>query len=155
MARIEIEITGELLDFLSAGFFWEEYRDHPPRPAGVAELIVARVNGLSIRIWADEHPPPHFHVIYQGQDASFSILDCSRLPGVSGLERYERTIRDWWEKNKIRLIKEWNASRPTDCPVGPVEANLVEAPQNSHGPDETEHALTAIQAALQITAGND
>ena len=148
MARAEIEIKDELLDQLSEDLFWEQYRDRPPLPADVAEKIVARVSGLSIRIWADEHPPPHFHVTYQGQDASFSILDCCRLPGVGGLERYERTIRDWWEKNKIRLIKEWNASRPTDCPVGPIATSLVQA-QNQRTLD-VEQALQAVQAALQI-----
>ncbi|WP_416192835.1 DUF4160 domain-containing protein [Nitrobacter sp. TKz-YC01] len=79
------------------------------------------MSGLTIRIWADEHPPPHFHVSYQGQDASFSIIDCSRLTGSNGLERYERTIREWWRDNTVELIESWNASRPTHCPVGPVQ----------------------------------
>ena len=76
--------------------------------------------GLAIKIWADEHPPPHFHVAYQGQDASFSILDCTRLPGVKGLERHEQIIRDWWYRNRNLLIEKWNKSRPSDCPVGPI-----------------------------------
>src|SRR6266480_4565863 len=84
--------------------------------------MVDRVNGLRIVIWADEHPPPHFHVVYQGQDASFSILDCARLPGVLGLERYESTIFRWWFENRDRLIESWNSLRPTGCPVGPIES---------------------------------
>jgi len=81
---------------------------------------IARVSGLTIKIWADEHPPPHFHVAYQGEDASFSIVDCTRLPGSVGLQRYERKIRDWWEQNQPLLIEKWNSSRPANCPVGPV-----------------------------------
>ena len=84
-------------------------------------MLVDRVVGLSIKIWADEHPPPHFHVTYQGEDASFSIVDCTRLPGVVGLERYERKIRDWWKENKLLLVANWNSSRPANCPVGPLE----------------------------------
>ena len=57
--------------------------------------VVAIINGVKIEFYFDEHPPPHFHVSYQGQHASFSIVDCSRLPGVKGLERYERRIHDW------------------------------------------------------------
>jgi hypothetical protein len=48
------------------------------------ERRLARVKGLSIIIWADEHPPPHFHVSYQGEDASFSIVDCLPFAGHSG-----------------------------------------------------------------------
>jgi hypothetical protein len=120
--RTEIKIEDELLDKLSEKFFWLEERSRPRDEASlVARLIVARVRGLSIKIWADEHPPPHFHVSYQGQDASFSIVDCSRLPGVKGLERHEYVVREWWENNTSQLIDKWNASRPTDCPVGPVQ----------------------------------
>jgi Domain of unknown function (DUF4160) len=120
MARIEIEIKDDLLDQLSEDFFREENRDRPHLPSDrrVQYHIVARVDGLSVKIWADEHPPPHFHVSYQGQDASFSILDCSRLPPARGLERYERRIRNWWERNVDLLIEKWNALRPSDCPVG-------------------------------------
>lgn len=77
MARfeIEIEVDGALHDQLSEGFYFVEAKDHVAAPADpdVAAYMVARVSGLSIKIWADEHPPPHFHVSYQGQDASFSI----------------------------------------------------------------------------------
>jgi Predicted 3'-5' exonuclease related to the exonuclease domain of PolB/Domain of unknown function (DUF4160) len=124
MAKVEILVEDRLWEELSEGFYWEERRSEPQRNLkwddGIAEFIVARVSGLSIKIWADEHPPPHFHVSYQAQDASFSILNCSRLPGTTGLERYERVIRNWWRENQAVLIDKWNASRPSDCPVGKV-----------------------------------
>jgi hypothetical protein len=94
--------------------------DQPARP-----LHVAKVGGLIVKIWADEHPPPHFHVDYDGQSASFSIVSCDRLPGVVGLERYERTIKRWWQKNKPLLVEKWNASRPSDCCVGPVDLSAI------------------------------
>jgi hypothetical protein len=136
MPRFEFEIKHRLLDELSEGFFWEEQRNALadglsketvivaaiPSSAGdeCNVFTVARVRGLSIKIWADEHPPPHFHVTYQGQDASFSILDCCRLRGQRGLERYDPIIRSWWSKNQRLLIEMWNASRPTACPVGQI-----------------------------------
>lgn len=121
MTKTQIAIDGDLLDSLASDFFWAEggFSNLQLDP-GLIYSLVARVSGLSIVIWADEHPPPHFHVRYQGQDASFSIVDCERLPGVSGLERYERCIRDWWHSNKHELIERWNDLRPTDCPVGPI-----------------------------------
>ena len=123
MPRVKIEIKNQLLDELSEGFFWEEQRSAVHVPSSAEDgsaFIVARVNGLSIEIRADEHPPPHFHVTYQGEDASFSILDCCRLRGQRGLERYDGTIRSWWSKNKKLLTEKWNSTRPTECPVGPI-----------------------------------
>jgi hypothetical protein len=125
MNKVEINIEGELLDRLSAAFYWQEDSERAPdRPSRgnltPMRFIVARVNGLSIKILADEHPPPHFHVTYQGRDASFSIEDGRRLPNVGGLERFERTITKWWAENRALLITEWNTSRPSDCPVGPI-----------------------------------
>jgi hypothetical protein len=126
MARVEIDVDGDLLDDLSAAFFWEEYSEplaEPDEALRPRAFIVARVNGLSIKILADEHPPPHFHVSYQGGNASFSILDCERLPGIIGLERFDGKIRNWWGQNRSHLIEKWNISRPTDCPVGRIEVS--------------------------------
>jgi hypothetical protein len=75
---------------------------------------------LRVEVRANEHPPPHFHVTYNGQDASFSILTGERLPNVSGLERYEEMITLWWKRNQRRIAIKWNECRPTNCQVGPV-----------------------------------
>src|SRR4051794_28885885 len=98
MPRVEVPLEGILLEKLSAELahadpaamaeFRRAYDEL--RRRGIFPHMVAQVKGLSIKIWADEHPPPHFHVDYQGQSASFSILTCERLRGVSGLERYEK-----------------------------------------------------------------
>lgn len=84
------------------------------------EEQVARFDGLSIQIQADEHPPPHFHVRGGGANVSFAINDCRRLKGAKGLERYERNIEKWWRDNRCVLILTWNKLRPADCPVGTV-----------------------------------
>ena len=75
---------------------------------------------LKGEICSDEHPPPHFHVKCHGEEASFSILDGTRLAGITGLERYDNVIRKWWKENRRALCEIWNKSRPTDCAVGPV-----------------------------------
>jgi|SRR5579863_2371711 len=124
MQEVRISVEGFLLDDLSGDFAAfearERYRRQQEQGLILAEWTVARVSGLSIEIRAKEHPPPHFHVLFQGQDASFSIITGHRLPGVKGLEGHERVIRQWWERNKGQLIEKWNKSRPSDCPVGPV-----------------------------------
>jgi hypothetical protein len=83
------------------------------------EHTVARVNGLKIEVFSNEHPPPHFRVIYQGETANYSIEDCEKLNG--GLSKFDRNIRKWHEKHKQDLVSAWNTSRPSNCPVGPVQ----------------------------------
>ena len=84
------------------------------------EEQVARFDGLSIQIQADEHPPPHFHVRGGGANVSFAIDDGRRLKGAKGFERYDRNIEKWWRDNRCVLILTWNRLRPADCPVGTV-----------------------------------
>ncbi|MGQ3240419.1 DUF4160 domain-containing protein [Shinella sp.] len=87
----------------------------------VIKHMVSLVDGkLKVEVRANEHPPPHFHVVYDGEDASFSILTGERLPNVYGLERYEKMIHLWWKQNQGKIISKWNDCRPTGCPVGPV-----------------------------------
>ena len=83
------------------------------------EATVADLNGMRIEIFAREHPPAHFRVRYQGKSADFDI--CTGKPITPGLERWHRNIQQWHAGNRQKLIDKWNASRPTDCPVGRVE----------------------------------
>jgi len=83
----------------------------------VQERLVDKLNGLDVKIFSNEHPPPHFRVSYQGKSNDFTIKDCTPLRGQS-LSQYFRVIRDWHTKHKNNLINQWNVRRPSDCPVG-------------------------------------
>tara|TARA_R110002124_G_scaffold231235_5_gene396528 strand:- start:18090 stop:18488 length:399 start_codon:yes stop_codon:yes gene_type:complete len=87
----------------------------------LTEEQVGRLDGMSVQIQANEHPPPHFHVRYNRENASFSITDGIRLKGVNGLEKFDKNIKQWWKKNYCKLIEVWNRTRPSDCPVGKLE----------------------------------
>tara|TARA_R110000850_G_scaffold248819_1_gene373721 strand:+ start:1935 stop:3194 length:1260 start_codon:yes stop_codon:yes gene_type:complete len=84
----------------------------------LTEETVARIEGLKIEIFANEHPPPHFRVIYQGSTANFTIADCKRMNGSGQILRFEKNVVHWWSTNKKTLIETWNRLRPADCPVG-------------------------------------
>jgi hypothetical protein len=122
MPKTVIPVTGGLFEELRQQFAEVEIlllaRQLPP---GTLYELVAEVKGLRVEIRADEHPPPHFHVVYQGEDASFSITSGVRLRGNRGLERFERKIKEWWAANQTNLVDVWNRTRPTDCPVGPIK----------------------------------
>lgn len=81
--------------------------------------LVHQIHGLKISIYSREHGPPHFHVIAPGINASFAIADCRPLEGhLAGREL--SLVRYWHASARSTLVAAWNASRPTDCPVGPI-----------------------------------
>lgn len=82
------------------------------------EELVSCIGGLSVHVFADEHPPPHFHVKFNGEENSFSINDCTPLYPQNGLKSYFRNIRKWHRDNKKRIVRAWNDNRPDGCPVG-------------------------------------
>jgi hypothetical protein len=119
MTSVEIELDSAEVEDLARSFRnGPMLNDRGPRL--LEEQTVASIDGLRVVIFADEHPPPHFRVEFQGESASFAITDCERLRGNKGLEKYERNIKSWWRENRLFLIEKWNAFRPTDCTVGPV-----------------------------------
>jgi len=77
---------------------------------------VARLGGLKVEIFSDEHGPPHFRVRDGDESADFRISDCARIAG--DLHGHERQVRRWHKDNEQKLIDAWDARRPTDCPVG-------------------------------------
>ena len=84
----------------------------------LGKQLVERLAGLRIEIYPDEHPPPHFHVRSPEVNASFAIEDCSLLKGRAPAGAIDK-VRYWHKHSKHKLIEAWNATRPTDCQVGP------------------------------------
>ena len=83
-------------------------------------MMVGQIGGLKVEIFANEHPPPHFRVVYQGRSNDFSIADCEPMHG-HGLKGYWRRIRKWHCDHKNDLINAWDTRRPSNCPVGPFK----------------------------------
>ncbi len=82
--------------------------------------LVARVGGIQIHVYSKEHAPPHFHVRSADIDAKFTVEDCKFLEG--NIDGRERKLVEWWySHSRSKIIGAWNATRPTNCQVGPVE----------------------------------
>ncbi|MCG7598904.1 DUF4160 domain-containing protein [Halomonas sp. McH1-25] len=86
----------------------------------ITKELIASHQGLSMHIYANEHPPPHFHVKIGGEENSFTILGCEPLHPEGGLRKYFKNIKKWHKKNKGMLAEEWNRTRPSDCVVGEI-----------------------------------
>lgn len=68
--------------------------------------LVGRVNGLSLYIYPNDHPPPHFHIRGGGLDASFCIEDCRLLRGRIDPRR-QALIKWWHQRAKDKLEATW------------------------------------------------
>jgi Domain of unknown function (DUF4160) len=76
---------------------------------------ISRFLGISIRMYRDEHLPPHFHAIYNEFTAQISI----RHPGVIQGKLPPRVLGyviEWAALHADELEQRWDAAR-TDQPV--------------------------------------
>ncbi|WP_157792181.1 DUF4160 domain-containing protein [Pseudooceanicola marinus] len=86
----------------------------------ITDAVVDRVRGLKIEIYANEHPPPHFHVIQNDGRAVFALDDCRMLEASGDIRNFRKNIEVYYAKNRNKLIDFWNNTRPDGCSVGPL-----------------------------------
>lgn len=71
---------------------------------------IAAFQGIIVRMWHDDHPPPHVHVSYQGFEAEVDISkgtvsNDNLPPRVAGL------IRHWCARHKFELLQNWQRAK--------------------------------------------
>lgn len=80
---------------------------------------IAYFLGISVRMYFNDHDPPHFHVRYQQFRARVRIADGEvidgRLPPT-----VSRLVREWAELRRAELMKNWIAAR-TDGQMERIE----------------------------------
>jgi hypothetical protein len=65
--------------------------------------------GIVIYFYYDDHPPPHFHALYEGLDAQFD-LDGNLLKG-SLSPKAVKLIQEWASVNKEALLENWGLAQ--------------------------------------------
>lgn len=66
---------------------------------------ICRFYGISIRMFYDDHGPPHFHAIYGEHEAKIEIGTGSirgHLP-----PRALRLVREWYPQHAVELLEDW------------------------------------------------
>jgi hypothetical protein len=80
---------------------------------------ISRFLGISIRMYRDEHLPPHFHAIYNEFAAQISIRHPAIINGK--LRRAcSRYVIEWASLHENELAQCWDAARG-DQVIGKVE----------------------------------
>jgi len=69
---------------------------------------ISRFLGIIIRMYSDEHAPPHFHAYYQGYSASFSIHSGQIIEGEFPITQ-TTFVTAWTLMHKKELMANWDA----------------------------------------------
>ena len=71
---------------------------------------ISRFFGIIIRMFYDEHNPPHFHADYQGNKAVFDF-NGNILKGDIKSKTARKLIREWVDLHTDELVEDWNLVR--------------------------------------------
>ena len=88
----------------------------------VAMPEISRFFGIVIRMYFDDHAPPHFHALYQGHQAEISIDSLGvlkgRLPG-----RALALVVEWAAQHQPELQRNWDRLHSAQPPerIAPLE----------------------------------
>lgn len=77
---------------------------------------ISRFLGVVIRMYFDDHPPPHFHASYAGQEARLFIDPVGHLDG--GLPpRVLALVVEWATLHQGELMENWRRLHEDEPPI--------------------------------------
>ena len=68
--------------------------------------IIATFFGIIVRMYFGDHNPPHFHVEFQGEKATFNFGG-QLLAGSISSGTARKLVRDWARRHKLELMINW------------------------------------------------
>jgi hypothetical protein len=83
---------------------------------------ISQFYGIAIRMYFDDHPPPHFHAYY-GSDAAKVDINTLEIQEGKLRRRTLALVVEWAEVHREELLENWRlaeAHRPLN-PIDPLE----------------------------------
>jgi hypothetical protein len=80
---------------------------------------ISRFYGIIIRMYFQDHNPPHFHAEYQGMKAEYDIRTLDLLAG-SLSKRANIMVLEWASQHKEELMDNWQKA------IIPAALNKIE-----------------------------
>ena len=71
---------------------------------------ISRFFGIIIRMYYDDHDPPHLHAEHQGNKALFDFQG-NILRGTLGSRTALRLVREWIDRHVAELQEDWDLAR--------------------------------------------
>jgi len=72
--------------------------------------IISNFFGIIVRMFFNEHAPPHFHVEYAEYKASVNIQTLELMDGKLS-RRAQELVLDWAELHQKELLEDWELCR--------------------------------------------
>ncbi len=72
--------------------------------------IISSFFGIYVRMYFDDHAPPHVHVEYQGQEALVAIEDGNIVKGALP-RRAQALVRQWCIDHRDELMQNWDRAQ--------------------------------------------
>jgi hypothetical protein len=72
---------------------------------------LVQIGNIIIRVYANDHLPPHFHIITPDADALVDIATLEILKGKLP-RKAEETAPEWAANNRTLIAAEWNRTNP-------------------------------------------
>lgn len=84
--------------------------------------IISQFYGIIIRMFYNDHAPPHFHAIYGEYELLISISPIAILEGKAP-GRVRSMVLEWAALHQIELLKNWEHCRQAEplSSVDPLE----------------------------------
>jgi len=80
---------------------------------------ICRFYGIIIRMYFDDHPPPHFHAYYGGDEAIIGIENIVLLEGLLP-PRALGLVAEWGALHQEELMNAWHRTKRLKTP-GKIE----------------------------------
>ena len=83
---------------------------------------LSRFYGITIRMYFDDHLPPHFHAVYGGDEAVIGIDSLGLLRGRLPVRALGLTV-EWASSHQAELQDAWNRAKRLETPgkIAPLE----------------------------------
>lgn len=83
---------------------------------------ISRFFGITIRIYRDDHPPPHFHAVYGEEEAAISIESLELLAGRLP-RRALALVVEWAMMHRPELRENWRRAERHEpaLPIAPLD----------------------------------
>jgi len=72
--------------------------------------VISYFFGIYVRMYFNDHSPPHFHVEYQGHEALMAIETGDVLEGKLPAAAM-RLVRDWCQEHNAELMANWRRAQ--------------------------------------------
>lgn len=83
--------------------------------------VVSTFYGITVQMYYNDHPPPHFHAIYGEHELVVQILPVNLLQG-SAPNRVQSMVYEWAAMRQEDLMANWERARRAErlLPIAPL-----------------------------------